>query len=153
MGDVYRARDTRLERDVAFKVLPELFADDPERLARFHREAQVLAALNHVNIAQIYGVVESGRTSAIVMELVEGETLQTRLTRGPVSVEQALHIARQVADALETAHGRGIVHRDLKPGNIMIAADGTVKVLISVWPSRRLNRTAARRAPPIRRRR
>jgi Tol biopolymer transport system component len=129
MGDVYRARDTRLERDVAFKVLPELFADDPERLARFHREAQVLAALNHVNIAQIYGVVESGRTSAIVMELVEGETLQTRLTRGPVSVEQALHIARQVADALETAHGRGIVHRDLKPGNIMIAADGTVKVL------------------------
>jgi serine/threonine protein kinase len=129
MGDVYRARDTRLGRDVAFKVLPAAFADDAERLARFHREAQALAALNHVNIAQIYGVVESGQTSAIVMELVEGETLQARLRRGPVPVEQALHIARQVVDALETAHSRRIVHRDLKPGNIMIAADGTVKVL------------------------
>jgi serine/threonine protein kinase len=127
MGDVYRARDTQLGRDVAFKVLPE--ADDPGRLARFHREAQALAALNHVNIAQIYGVVESDRIRAIAMELVEGETLQARLRRGPVPVEHALHIAMQVADALETAHSRRIVHRDLKPGNIMIAADGTVKVL------------------------
>jgi serine/threonine protein kinase len=129
MGDVYRARDTQLGRDVAFKVLPEAFADDPERLARFHREAQVLAALNHVNIAQIYGVVESDRMSAIAMELVEGETLQAGLKRGPVPVEEALHIAQQVADALEAAHSRRIVHRDLKPGNIMVAADGTVKVL------------------------
>ena len=93
MGDVYRARDTQLGRDVAFKVLPEVFADDPERLARFHREAQVLAALNHVNIAQIYGVVESDRIRAIAMELVEGETLQARLRRGPVPVKEALHIA------------------------------------------------------------
>jgi eukaryotic-like serine/threonine-protein kinase len=135
MGEVYRARDCTLNRDVALKILPELFASDPDRLARFTREAQMLAALNHPNIAQIYGVVESppiaGRamTRALVMELVEGEDLAQRLLRGPIPVKEALTIARQVVDALDTAHERGIVHRDLKPANIKVAPDGTVKIL------------------------
>jgi eukaryotic-like serine/threonine-protein kinase len=135
MGEVYRARDCTLNRDVALKILPELFASDPDRLARFTREAQMLAALNHPNIAQIYGVVESppiaGRamTRALVMELVEGEDLAQRLVRGPIRVKEALTIARQVVDALDTAHERGIVHRDLKPANIKVAPDGTVKIL------------------------
>jgi serine/threonine protein kinase len=129
MGEVYRARDTKLGRDVAFKVLPQVFAGDADRLSRFQREAQTLASLNHPNIAQIYGVVESGPTHGIVMELVDGETLQARLKRGPLVLEEALQIARQVVEALEAAHDRGIVHRDLKPGNIMLAADGKVKVL------------------------
>src|SRR2546425_13314139 len=120
MGEVYRARDTKLKRDVALKVLPETFARDPERMARFQREAEVLAALNHPNIAAIYGVEDR----ALVMELVQGETL-----RGPLPVETALHYAKQIADALEAAHEKGIVHRDLKPANIMITPEGVVKVL------------------------
>jgi eukaryotic-like serine/threonine-protein kinase len=135
MGEVYRARDCTLNRDVALKILPELFASDPDRLARFTREAQMLAALNHPNIAQIYGVVEGppiagrARTRALVMELVEGEDLAQRLLRGPIPIKEALTIARQVVDALDTAHERGIVHRDLKPANIKVAPDGTVKIL------------------------
>jgi Tol biopolymer transport system component/predicted Ser/Thr protein kinase len=126
MGDVYRARDTRLQRDVAIKILPEMLAGDPNRVARFEREAQVLAALNHSNIAQIYGL-EDGR--ALVMELVEGETLDVRIARGPIAVGDALRIAMQIVDALDAAHERGIVHRDLKPANIIVRTDGTVKVL------------------------
>jgi Tol biopolymer transport system component/predicted Ser/Thr protein kinase len=120
MGEVWRATDTKLDREVAIKVLPESFADDPERMARFKREAKVLASLNHPNIAQIYGI-EDG---ALVMELVEGETLH-----GPLPVETALAYARQIADALEAAHEKGIIHRDLKPGNVMVTADGMIKVL------------------------
>ena len=129
MGEVYRARDTRLNRDVAVKVLPALFADDPERLARFEREAQVLASLNHPHIAHIHGREESGRVRALVMELVEGETLAEKIVGGPLSLDEALPIARQIAEALETAHEQAIVHRDLKPANIKITPDGTVKVL------------------------
>src|SRR5277367_5764437 len=120
MGEVYRARDTKLDRDVAIKVLPPSFAQDPERLARFEREAKVLASLNHPNIAQIYGVEER----ALVMELVAGETLQ-----GPLPLDTALNYARQIADALEAAHEKGIIHRDLKPANIMITPAGVIKVL------------------------
>jgi Tol biopolymer transport system component len=127
MGEVYRARDTKLHRDVAIKVLPELFASDPDRLSRFEREAQTLAALNHPNVAQIHGVLES--PAALVMELVEGEDLSHRLTRGAIPAEDALPIARQVAEALEAAHDRGIVHRDLKPANVKVRPDGAVKVL------------------------
>lgn len=129
MGEVYRARDTKLHRDVALKVLPEAFTQDRDRLARFHREAQVLAALNHSNIAQIYGVEEADGCQALVLELVDGPTLADRLARGSMSLEEALRIARQITDALEAAHVRGIVHRDLKPANIKLRADGTVKVL------------------------
>jgi len=125
MGEVYRARDTKLNRDVAIKVLPEAFAADVDRLARFTREAQVLASLNHPNIAAIYGIEEN----ALVMELVEGEDLSAHITRGRVPLPDALAIARQIADALEAAHEQGIVHRDLKPANIKVRADGTVKVL------------------------
>jgi serine/threonine protein kinase len=136
MGEAYRARDTRLQRDVALKVLPEIVADDPERLARFEREAQTLAALNHPNIAAIYGIEESASrdagqplTRALVMELVEGEDLSQRVARGAVPVPEALAIARQIADALDAAHEAGIVHRDLKPANIKVRPDDTVKVL------------------------
>jgi eukaryotic-like serine/threonine-protein kinase len=129
MGEVYRARDTRLKRDVALKILPESFATDPERLARFQREAEVLAALNHPNIAAIFGLEEQGAARALVMELVEGETLTERIARAPIPVDEAIPIARQIADALEAAHDQGIVHRDLKPANIKIRPDGTVKVL------------------------
>jgi Tol biopolymer transport system component len=125
MGAVYRATDTKLKRDVAVKVLPDAFAQDPDRLARFQREAQVLAALNHPNIAAIYGVEES----AFIMELVEGESLRAVLERGPLPLESSLHYAAQIADALEAAHERGVVHRDLKPANIMITPAGVVKVL------------------------
>src|SRR5271170_1675534 len=120
MGEVYRARDTKLDRDVAIKVLPAALAQDPERLARFEREAKVLASLNHPNIAQIYGIEDR----ALVMELVEGQTLQ-----GPLPLETALNYARQIADALEAAHEKNIIHRDLKPANIMITPAGVVKVL------------------------
>ena len=129
MGVVYRAHDTQLGRDVAIKSLPEDFADDPDRLSRFQREAQVLASLNHRNIAQIYGFEETNRTRCIVMELVEGETLAGRLNGGPISTSEALQIAIQIAEGLEAAHDRGIVHRDLKPANIKITPDGEVKVL------------------------
>ena len=129
MGEVYRARDTTLDRDVALKILPERFALDGERLMRFEREARVLATLNHPNIAQIYGVSESSGNRALVMELVGGATLAERIGRGPLPAEEALAIARQVADALEAAHEKGIVHRDLKPGNIKLTLEGTVKVL------------------------
>ncbi len=129
MGVVYRARDTRLERDVAIKVLPESVVHDPERLARFEREARVLAALNHSLIAHVYGFEQSGDTRAIVMELVEGDTLEQRIAQGPVPVPEAIHIARQVGEALETAHELGIIHRDLKPANIKVTPDDAVKVL------------------------
>src|SRR5687768_9532466 len=133
MGEVFRARDTRLNRDVAIKVLPPLFADDPDRLARFGREAQTLAALNHPNIAQIHGLEESqgpgSGVRALVMELVEGEDLSAIIGRGPVPLAEALPIARQIADALEAAHDLNIIHRDLKPANVKVRPDGTVKVL------------------------
>jgi eukaryotic-like serine/threonine-protein kinase len=129
MGEVYRARDTRLKRDVAIKVLPDAFARDPERLARFEREAEVLATLNHPNIAAIYGFEESPAANGIVLELVDGPTLADRVARGPIPVADVLPIARQIADALEAAHERGIVHRDLKPANIKLTAEGQVKVL------------------------
>ena len=129
MGEVYRARDTKLGRDVALKIVPEVFASDRDRLARFTREAQTLAALNHPNVAHIHGLEESGRVRALVMELVEGEDLAQRLVRGPIPLDEALPIARQIAEALEAAHERGIIHRDLKPANIKVRDDGTVKVL------------------------
>jgi Tol biopolymer transport system component len=129
MGEVYRARDTKLNRDVALKILPEAFAADSERLARFKREAQVLAALNHSNIAAIYGFEDSGSTHALVLELVEGPTLADRIARGAIPLDEALPNARQIAEAVEVAHEHGIVHRDLKPANIKLRPDGTVKVL------------------------
>jgi len=129
MGEVYQAHDARLNRDVALKILPESFALDPDRLARFRREAQVLASLNHPNIASIYGFEESDGVHALVLELVEGPTLADRIAEGPVTMEEALPMARQIADGLEAAHAQGIVHRDLKPANIKIRPDGTVKVL------------------------
>jgi eukaryotic-like serine/threonine-protein kinase len=129
MGEVYRAADTRLKRDVAIKVLPVSVAGDAERLARFQREAEMLAALNHPHIAHIYGVEESDGTKALVMELVEGPTLADRIARGPIPLDEALPIATQIAEALDAAHDRGIVHRDLKPANIKVRDDGTVKVL------------------------
>src|SRR5438067_7772168 len=125
MGAVYRATDTKLNRDVAVKVLPDAFAADPDRLARFTREAQVLASLNHPNIAAIYGVEER----ALVLELVEGPTLAERIAQGPVSLDEALPIARQIAEALEYAHEKGIIHRDLKPANIKVTPEGRVKVV------------------------
>jgi eukaryotic-like serine/threonine-protein kinase len=129
MGEVYRARDARLNRDVAVKTLPAAFADDATRLARFEREAQALAALSHPNIAAIYGLEESGGARALVMELVEGQTLSERIAAGPIPLEEALAIARQIADALEAAHEKGIIHRDLKPANIKLTPEGKVKVL------------------------
>jgi eukaryotic-like serine/threonine-protein kinase len=129
MGEVYRARDPKLGRDVALKVLPTAFALDPDRLARFKREAQILASINHPNIAAIYGVEDSDRAHALVLELVEGPTVADRIAQGPIPLDETLRIARQVADALEAAHERGIIHRDLKPANIKLRPDGTVKVL------------------------
>ncbi len=129
MGEVYRARDTKLDRHVALKVLPEAFTADPDRLARFEREAKVLASLNHPNIAQIYGVEESRGSRALVLELVEGPTLADRLDRGPIPLDEVLSIARQIALALQSAHESGVIHRDLKPANVKVRADGAVKVL------------------------
>ena len=129
MGEVFRARDTKLNRDVALKVLPDSFASDPDRLARFTREAQTLAAINHPNIAHIHGFEESGGVRAIVMELVEGDDLSQRIALGAIPLDEALPIAKQIADALEAAHDQGIIHRDLKPANIKLRPDGTVKVL------------------------
>ena len=129
MGEVYRARDTRLDRNVAIKILPQAFVADAERVARFQREAKVLASLNHPHIAAIYGVEEAEHVTALVIELIEGEDLAQRLTHGPIPLDEALPIATQIADALEAAHERGIIHRDLKPANIKLRLDGTVKVL------------------------
>src|SRR5438477_2353867 len=125
MGAVYRAIDTKLNREVAIKVLPDALANDPDYLARFIREAQVLASLNHPNIAIIHGVEEK----ALVMELVPGQTLDERIAAGPIPLDEALGIARQIAEALEAAHEKGVIHRDLKPANIKITPDGVVKVL------------------------
>ncbi|MGA9884897.1 MAG: serine/threonine-protein kinase, partial [Candidatus Acidiferrales bacterium] len=129
MGEVYRARDSKLERDVAIKVLPETFARDQDRMARFQREAKVLASLNHPNIATIHGLEDSNGTRALVMELVEGSTLADWIKQGPIPIHEALRIAWQMADALEYAHERGIVHRDLKPANIKVSHDDAVKIL------------------------
>jgi len=129
MGEVYRATDTNLGRDVAITVLPESVARDPERLARFDREARTLAALNHPNIAQIHGLERSADTIALVMEWVEGPTLADRIAQGAIPVDEALPIAKPIAEALEAAHEQGIIHRDLKPANIKVRPDGTVKVL------------------------
>jgi serine/threonine protein kinase len=129
MGEVYRARDTKLGRDVALKVLPDSLVHDPERLARFEREAHLLATLNHPHIAHIHGFEDSTGVPALVMELVEGPTLADRIGEGPIPIEDALPIAKQIAEALEAAHEQGIIHRDLKPANIKVRNDGTVKVL------------------------
>ena len=129
MGQVYQGTDTKLNRQVALKILPEAFASDPDRLARFQREAQVLASLNHPNIAQIHGIEEADGTRALVLELVEGPTLADRISQGAISIDEALPIAKQIAEALEAAHEQGVIHRDLKPANIKVREDGTVKVL------------------------
>ncbi|MBM4184389.1 MAG: hypothetical protein FJ207_09195 [Gemmatimonadetes bacterium] len=129
MGEVYRARDPRLKRDIAIKVLPAAWGLDPERRRRFQREAELLATLNHPNIGVIYGIEESDGVSGLLLELVEGPTLADRIHGGPIPVSQALAIASQIADALDAAHERGIVHRDLKPDNIKVRDDGTVKIL------------------------
>src|SRR5262245_10883061 len=129
MGEVYRARDLKLGRDVAIKIVPDTLPGGTERIARFAREAQVLAALNHPHIAHIYGIDDSTRTPALIMELVDGPTLADRIADGPISLNETLAIARQIAEALESAHEQCIVHRDLKPANIKIRDDGTVKVL------------------------
>ena len=129
MGEVYRATDTNLHRDVAIKVLPPEVVQDPERLGRFKREAHLLAALNHPNIAAIYGLEEADGKPFLALELVEGEDLKERLARGAIPVDEALEIAKQIAEALEEAHNKGIVHRDLKPANVKLTPDGKVKVL------------------------
>ena len=129
MGEVWQARDTKLDRDVALEVLPEAFTSDPDRLARFEREAKVLASLNHPNIGSIYGLEEAEGVRALVLELVGGRTLADRIKQGPIPIDEALPIAKQIAEALEAAHERGVIHRDLKPANINVKDDGTVKVL------------------------
>jgi eukaryotic-like serine/threonine-protein kinase len=129
MGEVYQAKDQKLGRDVAVKVLPGEFAKDADRVARFQREAKVLASLNHPNIAAIHGVEEFGGINFLVLELVEGETLADRIKAGPVPVEETLNLALQIVEALEAAHEKGVIHRDLKPANIKITPDGKVKVL------------------------
>jgi serine/threonine protein kinase len=129
MGEVFRARDNRLGRDIAIKILPPAFTSDPDRLARFEREARVLASLNHPHIAGIYGVEESNGLRALVLELVDGETLAARIGRGAVPIPEAVAIARQIADALDAAHERNIVHRDLKPANVALTEDSAVKIL------------------------
>ena len=134
MGEVYRAQDTHLGRDVAIKVLPEGFSDDPERLVRFEREAKVLASLNHPNIATLFGLgTDAGAQGTpityLVMELIDGEDLEQRIARGPIPIEEAIDISHQIADGLEAAHAKGVVHRDLKPGNIRITPGGAVKIL------------------------
>ena len=127
MGEVYRARDRKLDRDVAIKILPEALAADPERIARFEREAKTLAALNQPHIAQIYGLEESNGVRALVMELVEGPTLADRIAQGPIPLDEALPIAKQIAEALEAVHEQGIIHRDLKPANIKVREDVRVR--------------------------
>src|SRR5262245_40883404 len=129
MGEVYRARDSRLKRDVAIKVLPEAFSDDAERISRLQREAEVLASLNHSHISAIYDVTQYGSMRFLVLELVEGETLADRVARGPIPIKETVRIAKQLAEAIESAHEKAIIHRDLKPANIKITIDGNVKVL------------------------
>src|SRR5687768_10053264 len=129
MGEVYRATDSTLKRQVAVKILPPAMAADPDRLARFQREAEVLASLNHPRIAAVYGLEHASNIQALVMELVEGPTLAERIAHGPIPIDEALPMARQIAEALEAAHDQGIIHRDLKPANIKVRSDGTVKVL------------------------
>jgi len=129
MGVVYRATDTKLNRDVALKILPERFASDSQRMGRFQREAQVLASLSHANIGHIYGIEDAGATKALVLELIEGPTLADRIAQGPIPVEEALKIALQITEGVETAHEKGIIHRDLKPANIKITPEGQVKIL------------------------
>jgi serine/threonine protein kinase len=129
MGQVWRARDTKLGREVAIKTLPEEFARDSDRLARFEREAKLLASLNHPNIGAIHGLEESEGTRFLVLELIEGDTLADRIDRGPIPVEEALTLALQIAEAVEAAHAKGIIHRDLKPANIKVTANNKVKVL------------------------
>src|SRR5213079_3011355 len=129
MGEVYRARDTKLGRDVALKLLPPLFTEDADRVARFRREAQLLASLNHPNIGAIYGLDDASSMQFLVLELVDGESLAARIARGPLSLADAMSIATEVALALEAAHEQGIVHRDLKPANIVLTRDGRAKVL------------------------
>src|SRR5712692_7747747 len=129
MGEVYRARDTKLKRDVAIKILPEEFSRNSDRVSRFQREAELLASLNHPNIAAIYDLQQAAGSQYLVLELVEGETLADRLNRGPVSIDEALNIAKDICEALEAAHDKGVVHRDLKPANVKLTPDGKVKVL------------------------
>src|SRR5262245_56439128 len=129
MGEVYRALDTKLNRDVALKFLPAQFTSDPDRMERFQREAYVLASLNHSNIAAIYGFEESDRMRALVMKLVEGPTLADRIAQGPLPIDDVPNIAKQIAEALEYAHERGVVHRDLKPANVKLTTEGKVKIL------------------------
>src|ERR1700692_1516366 len=129
MGEVYRARDLKLKREVAIKILPEEFSRDSDRLSRFQREAEVLASVNHTNIAAIYDLEEAEGSRFLVLELVEGETLAERIKRGPISVDEALPIAKSICEAVEAAHEKGVVHRDLKPANVKITPEGTVKVL------------------------
>src|SRR6266487_4670348 len=129
MGEVYRAKDTKLGREVARKILPDAVTHEPERLARFRREAQILAALNHPHIGAIYGLEDVKNTLFLVLELVDGESLDKRIARGAIPVDEAIGIARQIGDALEAAHEKGVVHRDLKPANIALTTDGNVKVL------------------------
>lgn len=147
MGEVYRARDTKLGRGVALKVLPDLFARDPERLARFEREAKTLASLNHPHIAHIHGLEESGDCHALVMELVEGPTLAERIASGAMPIDETLPIAKQLAEALEYAHEHGVIHRDLEPANIKITADGTAKVLDFGLANSRTSATTAASSP------
>src|SRR5512136_235048 len=129
MGVVYRAEDTSLNRQVAIKVLPEMFSGDPERMARSEREAKLLASLNHPNIAAIYGLESTEGKRFLVLELVEGETLAQRIAKGPLPVDEALEVCRQIAEGLEAAHEKGIIHRDLKPANVKVTAEGVVKLL------------------------
>jgi serine/threonine protein kinase len=129
IGEVYRARDLKLKREVAIKILPEAFSRDADRVSRFQREAEILASLNHPNIAAIHDLEEADGTRYLVLELVEGETLADRIARGPISVEEALAIAKQICEALEAAHESGVIHRDLKPANVKLTPDGKVKVL------------------------
>ena len=136
MGQVYQATDTNLDRQVAIKVLPDAFASDADRLARFEREAKVLASLNHPNIGHIYGLEEAEGQKALVLELVEGPTLADRIKQGPIPVDEALPIAKQIAEALEAAHEQGVIHRDLKPANVKVKDDGMVKCWTLAWPRR-----------------
>src|SRR5271168_3157870 len=129
MGEVYKARDTTLKRDVALKVLPATFLRDPERMARFQREAEVLASLDHHNIGPIYGIIDSEDSRGLVLALIAGPTLADRIEAGPIPLDEAVGIAKQIIEALEYAHDRGVVHRDLKPANVKITPDGVVKVL------------------------